>query len=284
MMQTPRDTEQAAPSLVFEDVCFGFRTDDVVSHLSFSVHPGELLCIVGPNGAGKTTLLRLATGYITPRAGRVSLDGRDVSSYSALERAKRIALVPQSEPHTFAYTVRELVLLGRYPHSAGLGFETEADTAACDAALRATQLVALARRPVTHLSGGEQHRAAIARALAQDTPLLLLDEPSAHLDLRHRIALFELLRELCSRGRCAVCVTHDLQFAASYATRVALLVGGTIREIGAPGDVLKESHLTSAFEAPVRVYRDENDGLIVVPGAAPATSDFIGSDSRDILT
>jgi iron complex transport system ATP-binding protein len=210
----------------------------VLRELTFEIERGEFIGVVGPNGAGKTTLLRLLSGILTPTRGEIMLDGLSLRSISARERARRIAVVPQFEDVVFPFTVRSMVLLGRAPHLGGLGYERETDFAAADRAMRLADVTDIAERRVTDLSGGELHRVLIARALAQDTPLLLLDEPNAHLDIRHQVALFDLLLRLHADSRTIFCITHDLNLAAMYCSRILLLSEYTIVADGSPVDVL----------------------------------------------
>jgi len=218
----------------------------VLADVSFRVAEGERIALVGPNGAGKTTLLRAIAGLI-PYAGRLALRGREVTSWKAKDRAREVALVRQQADLAVDFTARELVALGRAPHlgwAERLGGE---DRARVDAALGAVDLGALADRPVTQLSGGEQQRVALAQALAQDAPLLLLDEPTAHLDVRHQLDLLDRLRALAEAGKTVVAALHDLDRAAAFADRLWVLAGGTLAADGPPTDVLTPALLRRAF-------------------------------------
>ena len=255
----------ALPAIQLEGISFRYGDVTVLRDASIDVRQGDFVCIVGPNGAGKTTLLRVMTQYFPPAEGRALLFGLAERERSAKERARRIALVPQSEDMVFPYSVRTMVLLGRYPHLSGFGFESPADHEAADRAIAVTGLTELASRPVTQLSGGEQHRVTIARALAQETPVLLLDEPNAHLDLKHQTELFELLLSLNrEQGRTIVCVTHDLNLAAQYASRVGILSGGRIAAIGAPEDVLTPASIAAHFGVAAEVRRSDETGRISI--------------------
>jgi iron complex transport system ATP-binding protein len=229
------------------------------------VEHGEFVCIIGPNGAGKTTLLRLATGYLQPAQGVVALFGTRPAVMHSRERARKAALVPQSEHHVFGFTVRSSVMMGRYPHDTGPGFENDAERRIADEAMRLAELTDLADRPVGSLSGGEQHRVSIARALAQQTPLLLLDEPNAHLDIRHQTRLFDLLKELqTTMAKTVLCVTHDLNLASYYADRILLLNEGKIAAAGKPAQVLTPDNINRHFAIEARIV-SEHGRPVVLP-------------------
>ncbi|MDH7514547.1 MAG: ABC transporter ATP-binding protein [Bacteroidota bacterium] len=247
-------------------VTFSYAATPVLRDVSLHVKRGDFTCVIGPNGAGKTTLLRIITGYLKPRTGDVSLFGRSPRGMRERERALLAALVPQTERYTFPLSVRAMVQLGRYPHSAGLGFETSKDREKVNEAMRLAGVEAFAGRLVSSLSGGEQHRVSIARALAQDTPLILLDEPNAHLDIRHQVRLFELLRALHRNERkTIICVTHDLNLASTFADLIVLLDNGAIVACGTPTCVLRRETLSRHFGVDVRIIPCDSDRPIVVP-------------------
>ncbi len=234
---------------------------EVLAGLAFQVRPGERIAVVGPNGAGKTTLLRAVAGLI-PYGGRLALWGHEVREWPARARAKKVALVRQQAELAVDFTAAEIVALGRSPH---LGWTERlgADDRACvDAALGAVDLGALAGRPVTQLSGGEQQRVALAQALAQDAPLLLLDEPTAHLDVRHQLDLLARLATLADAGKTVVAALHDLDRAARFADRLWVLAEGTLVADGPPADVLTPDLLRRAFGVEAEVEA-ASDGLRV---------------------
>jgi iron complex transport system ATP-binding protein len=222
--------------------------------LSFAVAAGEILGVIGPNSAGKTTLVRLLTGVVRPGSGRVLLDGRPLDALPQRALAREVAAVPQHVPHGFPFTVEELVLMGRYPHGGGRYFETPEDLAIAREAMAATGVLDLAGLPLDQLSGGERQRAVLARALAQRPRLLVLDEPTAHLDLRHQAESAALLRRVREeRSVTVLLVSHDLNLAAEVADRLLLLAEGRIARIGTPEAVLEESLLESIYGCPVSV-------------------------------
>ena len=222
--------------------------------LSFAVAPGEVLAVIGPNSAGKTTLVRLLTKVVRPRAGHVLLRGRSVATLDQRTLARDVAVVPQHVPQAFPFTVEELVLMGRYPHGAGRYFETPEDLDIAREAMASTGVLDLARLPLDQLSGGERQRAVLARALAQRARLLVLDEPTAHLDLRHQAESVALLRRSHrERGMTVLLVSHDLNLAAEVADRLLLLADGGIARLGTPEAVLEESLLEAVYGCPVSV-------------------------------
>ena len=219
---------------------------DALAGVTFSVAAGEAVALVGPNGAGKTTLLRALAGLV-PHTGGLRLDGWPVRDVDARARARRVALVRQQAPLAVEFTVREVVAMGRAPHVGWAGRLGAADRAAVDAALAAADLAGFADRPVRHLSGGEQQRVALAQALAQDTPALLLDEPTAHLDVRHQFDLLARARALADTGRTVVAALHDLERAAAFAGRVLVLDRGRLVADGAPAAVFTSALLAAVF-------------------------------------
>ncbi|MBI2395129.1 MAG: ABC transporter ATP-binding protein [Deltaproteobacteria bacterium] len=230
---------------------------EVLHGVDLDVRAGEVLAIVGPNGAGKTTLLRALSGVVPPTAGEVLLDERPLSALSRQEIARVIAVVPQDVPRAPGFTVREVVAMGRAPHQDAWLRERRGDVVAVDAALERCGLGALAARPFDDLSGGERKRVLVAQALSQSARVLLLDEPSAFLDLRHAVTVFELAREEASRSVAVAAIVHDLSLAARFADRVALLVDGAVLSVGPPAEVLEEAKLGAAFGVRIRRLSDQ---------------------------
>jgi len=250
---------------------FRYASGGGVEDLTFAVEPGEVFGVLGPNGSGKSTLIRLLAGLLVPQRGRVELGGEPVAALSRREVARRLALVPQEPRFEAPFTALEVVLLGRHPHLAGVTFESEADVAIARAALARVDAAPLAERPVDELSSGERQRVVMARALAQETPALALDEPSSFLDLRHQVALFDLVRELAAEGRAVVAVLHDLSLAAEYCDRVLLLERGRAAALGPTATALTYANLTRVYETEVYVdVHDLTGGLIVAPLSARA--------------
>jgi iron complex transport system ATP-binding protein len=220
--------------------------------LDLSIGRGEVVAVVGPNGAGKSTLLRVMAGTLKTHLGVIEIDGGDVAFLPRGQVARLVAVVAQREEVPAGYRVREVVAMGRAPHQRGALRMSKEDERIVDEAIGRAGLAELAERRVDELSGGEQKRVAIGRALAQDTAVLLLDEPSASLDVKQVGRLFRVLKEEAARGRSLVLVTHDLHLAAQYADRVVLLSRGTIVAQGAADEVMTADLLARTFEVPMR--------------------------------
>jgi iron complex transport system ATP-binding protein len=246
----------------------GTREIHALRGVSLSVATGEVVGLIGPNGSGKTTLIRVVTGGVKMSAGRVELAGDDVAELSAMERARRVAVVPQNPVLPDAFTALELVLLGRTPHLRFLESEGVRDVQSARRAMEATDTWSLADRPIGELSGGERQRVVLARALAQETPLLLLDEPTAHLDIGHQAAVLALVRRLCrDEGKGALAVVHDLTLAAAYCDRLVLLRDGEVAAEGDAQTTLRREVLERVYGAQVSVFPHPETGRpVVAPG------------------
>jgi iron complex transport system ATP-binding protein len=238
--------------------------------VSFGVVAGEILGVIGPNSAGKTTLIRLLTGVVRPTRGEVRLAGRALSAVSTWELARTVAVVPQEMPSAFPFTVEQLVLMGRYPHAPDRYFETVEDRAVAEEAMVATGVRELAQAPLASLSGGERQRAMLARALAQRPRLLVLDEPTAHLDLRYQVECATLLRTLNrEHGMSILLVSHDLNLAAELSHRLLLMSEGRVVRLGAPEDVLEEATLEAVYGCRVTVAKNQAGDRVHVEIAWP---------------
>jgi iron complex transport system ATP-binding protein len=225
----------------------------------------RVTCIVGPNGSGKSTLLRLAAGILQPDRGAVRLDGRTLTGMARSAIARRIGFLPQESAPLFDYSVEMVVQMGRYAHGDWLGALAEPDRRAVDAALEAVAMEACRQRPLSHLSGGERRRALIASVLAQQPDILLLDEPTASLDIHHAAAVMRLLSGTGTAGRAVVIVTHDINLAALFADRMLLLVDGRVAADGAPADVVCEAVIRRAYGEDILVRaHPETGGPMVV--------------------
>jgi len=224
----------------------------VLHDVSLSLHAGEALALVGPNAAGKSTLVGVLAGLLRPREGEVRLMDRPVAEWDREALARAVALVAPESEGLSALTVRDRVALGRYPHRGPFRPFTESDTGAVTRALRQTGIEALADRSLGTLSAGERQLAALARGLAQEPRVLLLDEPAAHLDIGHELALFRVLDEVRGCGVAVLAVIHDLAQAARWAERMVLVAGGRIAAEGRPDDVLQSPAAADAFGVRVR--------------------------------
>lgn len=249
------------------DVTFHYRTGPGVQDITFQFDPGEFLGIVGPNSAGKSTLLRLLSKVVAPAQGRILIAGQDLAATSRLHLARQVAVVPQEFQVAFPFRVAEVVLMGRFPHAAGGPWAGPRDQAVARAALEATDLATLAGRRLDELSGGERQLVSIARALAQEAPILLLDEPTAHLDLRHQVAVLDVLLAHHRRVQgVTLLISHDLNLAAEHCDRILLLARGRIQTLGRPEEVITPRHLEAAYGCPVAVAADPLSGRPRVQG------------------
>jgi iron complex transport system ATP-binding protein len=228
--------------------------------VTMDVPDGSLYAVLGPNGSGKSTLMKAVLGVLRPARGHVRLDGRDVGAWSRRALARAVGVVPQAETIAFPLTVRELVGMGRYPHLGALGGEGDADRRAVARALAQCDVEELAPRDVTTLSGGELQRVRIARALAQEPRALVLDEPTASLDIRHEMAILELLRTSADAGMTVLVVTHGLDVAARFADRMLLLARGAVAAEGPPSDVMRSEVLERVYRWPIAVTPDPATG------------------------
>ena len=241
--------------LKIESLSVSYGPREILHNISLDVQSGEVLALIGPNGAGKSTLIRAASGVI-PYLGHVRTNGDDFAALSPMQRARYIATVPQAVSMPPAYTVWETVLFGRTPYLGFIGQPSQKDEEIARQSLQRVSALPFADRRVGELSGGEQQRILLARALCQSTPILLLDEPTAHLDLQYQVSLLALVSELAHRDNLAVLIAlHDLNLAAHYADRIALMVAGNIRALGKPGDVLHPELIAEAYCLPVQVVQ-----------------------------
>ncbi|MFB3819924.1 MAG: ABC transporter ATP-binding protein [Candidatus Methylomirabilales bacterium] len=253
-----------------DGVTFRYKSGCGVRDVSFAVGAGELFGIIGPNSAGKSTLLRLLTKILAPQSGAIRLLGQAAARLSRIELARRVAVVPQEFQVAFPFSVREVVLMGRYPHGGAAGWTGARDAAIAEAAMAATGVAGLAGRRVDELSGGERQLVSIARALAQEPSILLLDEPTAHLDLKHQGRVLEiLLRRGAAPRRTTLFVSHDLNLAAEHCDRLLLLAAGEVAAVGAPEEVITPRYLELAYGCPVQVEQDAASGRPRVRGSLP---------------
>jgi iron complex transport system ATP-binding protein len=230
---------------------------NAVSGVDLNVAQGEMVALLGPNGSGKSTLLRLLLGALEPEAGDVALFGRAIPDWRREDIARAVGVVTQAEELAFPLAVRELVAMGRYPHLGAWRREGAADRAAIARALDRCGLTPLSERSVLELSGGERQRARVARALSQEPRTLLLDEPTASLDIAHEMSLFELLAELRRDGVTIVIVTHNINVAARYADRLVLLDCGRIAAAGSPEHVLTRDIIHAVYHWPVDIHYED---------------------------
>lgn len=236
------------PILHVSDLRSGYHGCEVLHDISFDLNAGEVLGVIGPNGSGKSTLLKTLTALLPLLGGSVHIGGQDLTKLGARERARLCAVQPQVAEPALDFTVREFVLLGRHPHRSLLGFAAPADHQSTFEAMEWCDLQPLAARSIRSLSTGEWQRTLLARALAQNTPLLLLDEPAAHMDPGHRYDTHLLLQKLAQKkNRAVLCISHDLNLAAEFCDRLMLLGRGCLQSLGTPPEVLQEKLLQEVF-------------------------------------
>jgi len=240
--------------LSFQKVCFGYhRSHPILQEVSFELHPGRITAILGPNGVGKTTLLYLALGWLNAWSGDIHLNDRPLHSYKHQERGRWMALVPQSEHTPFDYTVLEYVLMGRAPHLPPLGIPAPADYTATRQALEQVGLETLAENPVPQLSSGERQLMLLARAITQSPHLLLLDEPTAHLDLRNKSRLIQIMRTLRTQGVTFLMTNHELDVVLALADDVILMEPGSPPQFGPLEQVFTAEALSRIYHLPIRL-------------------------------
>ncbi|WP_084360603.1 heme ABC transporter ATP-binding protein [Hydrogenophaga palleronii] len=262
MSTNPTHTAASANAtlLVLENAGYAIEGKALVEGVSLAFAPGTLTALVGPNGAGKSTLLGLIAGDLKPTQGQARLHGRPIGGWRVRELALQRSVLPQDHSVRFAFSVREVVAMGRLPHPP----DPERDEAIVDNALDTADIRRLADREVPSLSGGEAARTAFARVLTQQTPLVLLDEPTAALDLQHQESLLRSARGLAREGACVIAVLHDLNLASAYADRVVVLSQGRVAADGTPREVFTRERIQSVYRQPVAVIEHPTRGIPLV--------------------
>lgn len=260
-------------ALELDRVTLDRRGRTVLRDVSLTLRRGEVMAIVGPNGAGKSTLLAVLSGDLTPTSGSVLINGKPLAPLAPGQLALRRAVLLQSNDVSFAFSVYDVVAMGRNPWPA----DAQDATIVADA-IAALDLQDVSHRPYREISGGEQARASLARVVAQDTPIVLLDEPTAALDIRHQEEVFALARSWARAGRAVAIAVHDLSLAAAHADRVAIIDGGRISALGPPREVLTEEQIAATWHHSVNVIDDPYGRLVVVPHTvATAAPQVLGS-------
>lgn len=236
------------------DVSVSLGGAPILDGVSFAVPAQSFVALVGPNGAGKTTLLRTINGVLTPDSGSVVIDGNDIRSLSPRATARLVATVPQDTSISFEFSVRDVVAMGRTPHRSRFQRADDSDTV--EQALQRVRIAHLADRPVDSVSGGERQRVLLARALAQDAPAMVFDEPTASLDINHQVRTLELVRDLVTEGATALAAIHDLDLAARFCDSIVVLSDGRVLANGAPESVLTESVIKQAFGGRPHIHQN----------------------------
>jgi iron complex transport system ATP-binding protein len=249
----------------FEDISFGYhqQAGSVLNSLSLEIPRQSVTIILGPNGVGKTTLLNLLLGWQKPQAGKILLEDKPLQAYSRRELGKRIALVPQRETFTFSFTLLEYVLLGRAPHMRPLDMPGDEDVSLSMQALEQVGMADLAERSITDLSGGEQQLVLVARALAQGSDILLMDEPTSHLDLKNKLRFVRMVRNLAKCGHTILVTTHEPEVAAAVADYVVLLMSGSKTHAGPADEMLNDQYLSETYDILVHTAFANGKRMIV---------------------
>jgi iron complex transport system ATP-binding protein len=251
--------------LVIQGISFSYGSSDVLADVTFEANDGEIVGVIGPNGSGKTTLLRCVNRALSPRVGTVLIDGKDYAELTRREIAGNIGVVPQNSVVSFPFTVLDIVMMGRTPAMERFERESEKDLEIVRKAMEMTNVVALADRTMDQVSGGEKQRVVIARALAQRPKILLLDEPTLHLDVSHQLEILDLIRNLARSERLTVIiVSHDLNLAARYCDKLILMNSGKIEASGKVTEVLTEKNIESVFRVKAAVAYDKHLGAYTV--------------------
>ncbi|MDD1768761.1 MAG: ABC transporter ATP-binding protein [Methanomassiliicoccales archaeon] len=251
--------------LVVQGISFSYGSSDVLADVSFEASDGEIVGVIGPNGSGKTTLLKCVNRALSPRVGTVLIDGRDYAELTRREIAGNIGVVPQNSVVSFPFTVLDIVMMGRTPSMERFERESEKDLEIVKKALEMTNVVGLVDRTMDQISGGEKQRVVIARALAQKPKILLLDEPTLHLDVNHQLEILDLIRNLARSERLTVIiVSHDLNLAARYCDKLILMSSGKIEASGRVMEVLTEKNIESVFRVKAAVTYDKHLGAYTV--------------------
>jgi iron complex transport system ATP-binding protein len=245
----PSASKPTPVAITVDDCSLSFGELSVLESVSLSIEPGEFVGLVGPNGAGKTTLLRAISGALEPDSGSVTVGGVDLRTASSRASSRLVAVVPQDTSLSFSFPVRDVVEMGRHPHRSRFSSPGSDDRAAVEHALERTRTAEFADRPIDEISGGQRQRVVLARAIAQETPVMVLDEPTASLDINHQVETLELVRELIGEGRTVIAAIHDLDLAARYCDRLVLLADGSVARDGPPSSVLTGGALAEAFDA-----------------------------------
>lgn len=248
--------------LEIQDLTAGYGNGDIIKNISFSLNKGEFLSVLGRNGSGKSTMIKAIQGLLMDISGKILLDGKEMSAHKPSELAQKMAYVPQMFEVSFEFTVEEIILMGRYVHQGKFTCITAADKSIIEEIMDLTETTRLKNKKIAHLSGGERQRVFIARALAQDTPLLFLDEPSAHLDINYQVEIYQILKRLQEeKNKTILTAEHNINLAVPYSQRLLFLQNGGIHSLGPPSELITKQNIQEVFHTDVDVRKNLHSGL-----------------------
>ncbi len=245
--------------ITFDNVSFCYNAKPVLTNISLEIYKGEILGLLGPNGSGKSTLLKLIDGILLPKKGTIFIKGQPITKYKRREIAKHIAMVGQEDHFRFPFTVAEVVLMGRFPYMKRLHFESNLDLKIAYNSMIMTHTLHLANRSIYEISGGERQRVFLARAIAQQPSIILLDEITSFLDIKFKKQIFELLLALKNKGIALVIASHDIELMARYCDRIVLLKNGSLFVQGNPYEVITEENISIVYECQVSIDKEPNN-------------------------
>ncbi len=248
--------------LEIQDITAGYGNGDIIKNISFSLNKGEFLSVLGRNGSGKSTMIKAIQGLLKDISGKILVDGKEMLSYKPRELAQKMAYVPQLFEVSFEFTVEEIILMGRYVHQGKFTGITAEDKGIIEEIMDLTEITRLKDKIIAHLSGGERQRVFIARALAQDTPLLFLDEPSAHLDINYQVEIYQILKRLQEeKNKTILTAEHNINLAVPYSQRLLFLKNGRIHSLGSPIELITKKNIQEVFHTDVDVRKNLHSGL-----------------------
>lgn len=248
--------------LEIQDLSAGYGNGDIIKNISLSLNEGEFLSILGRNGSGKSTIIKAIQGLLADRSGKILLEGKDITLLKPQDMALKIAYVPQFFQISFEFTVEEIILMGRYIHQGKFTTITATDKTVLAEIMDLTETACLKDKKIAHLSGGERQRVFIARALAQDTPLLFLDEPSAHLDINYQVEIYQILKRMQEeKNKTILTAEHNINLAVPFSQRILFLIDGRIHSLGSPSELITRQNIQDVFHTDVEVRKNWHSQL-----------------------
>lgn len=252
--------------LKVESLSFAYRQQPVLQDISFEIKKGDFCGIIGPNGAGKTTLLKILARILKPQKGNLLLENQDLNKFNIIEYAKKVAYLPSQISLSFSYTVDEFVMMGRFPYTGRYGDISDKDKKITERVMEEFEIIQYKKRKIWELSDGERQRVFISQVIAQETPLILFDEPTSHLDIGHSFKIMDILRKINNSGVTLIAVLHDLNLASEYCSHLFLLNKGKIFSEGTPEQVITYQNIEEVYETKVLVYKNPHTGKPYVFG------------------